>query len=441
LAAIFVLSLGALPAVGISSVARCDDTGGDWPRDTLGLRFELGASFDYTNEIYYLDALVDTTFLHRQRFLTPQSRFAGVLLANLDGTRGARTTSYSLLNELSFGDRLRRDAAYGTWRTEIAPSWLLVATPRLEYRWDRTLDRNFEEYVANATVRVRRAWGDGATAGEMGVQGEYLRTTGPGAGLLTDRNAGALLVAVDHASLGGGDWRADYAFRARSFPDSSDRDHLEHEASVRSRWGWGAGHSLTLEAGSTRRTTILVVPTSLDNYWEERVAGDLLIAVGEKWAWPVHVEAEAQQYDVEDSLSYFDYEVIRAQTGWRAIRGLGWTLTAGPRAEWLHAKVSPGESYREVAGYLELELIGARTLWSVIPAAGWRHYIYRGGSGDASIDSHSPYAFMELDLIADQPVGGGFLLRVAGTGRTEYHTESIEDGASLYFSVDVRRLF
>jgi hypothetical protein len=316
-----------------------------------------------------------------------------------------------------------------------------VASPRAEYRWDRTLDRNFEEWLAHTTIRVRHAIDGEATSVEAGVQGELLRTTGVQAGLLTDRNLGAALLAIDHLSLNGADWRADYALRVRTFPDSSVRDHVEHDASARARWSWGAGHSAAVELGSTRRVTLRIAPTSLDNYWEERVAGDLLVAAGTRWAWPVRLEAEAQQYDVEDTLTFFDYEVVRLQTGARVSPSVWWTVTAGPRAEFLHSARNPQETYREVAGFVDVEVIGARTLWSVIPAAGWRHYTFQGDGGGNDIGTHSPFAFIELELIADQPVRDVWRIRAAATGRDEFHTESIEDGTSLYFSVDVRRLF
>jgi hypothetical protein len=384
---------------------------------------------------------VDTTFLRPQRFSTPQTRFAGVVAVALDGTRSGRETVYSVYEELSLGDRLRRSAAFGSWRKNFGADWQLFLVPGFEYRWDHTLDRDFEEYTASATSRARRAWGDGSTAGEFGVQGEWLRTVGPGAGALPSRQSAALLAAVDHAGLGAADWRADYAVRARAFPDTSDRNHFEHELELHARWAWGLGHSLTLEAGTVRRVTMHVVTSSLDNFWQERGAAELFLSLGSHAAWPSRAEVESQRYDLQDSLLAFDYVEWRAQTGWQLRPSPSWNLTIGPRAQWLDAPLNPGESFREVAGFAELEVIGLRALWSVTPGAGWRDYPVGSSTAGDAVSQHSSYGFVELEVIADQPVGSSWRVRVAGTGRSEFHSDTIENAGSLYFSLDVRRLF
>ena len=147
-----VLTLTALAAVA---------TAGDAVpvADSTSLRFELGAGSDYTNELFYEDAFVDTVALGRRLVGSPQARFAGVALLALAGTRNLGSTTWSLANDLSLGDEIRRDALAGSWRGELGPDWVLFAAPRLEYRRDRS-------FVAAL---------DGGRAGRLRAGDAYLR--------------------------------------------------------------------------------------------------------------------------------------------------------------------------------------------------------------------------------------------------------------------------
>src|SRR2546428_816950 len=80
--------------------------------------------------------------LGRRLVAAPESRAAGIFFAALSGTRAGRTTSYQLQNELSLGDKLDRDVFWASWRSEPAVDWRLTASPRVEYRRDRTFDRD-----------------------------------------------------------------------------------------------------------------------------------------------------------------------------------------------------------------------------------------------------------------------------------------------------------
>ncbi|MEO5618570.1 MAG: hypothetical protein ABIS67_12430 [Candidatus Eisenbacteria bacterium] len=411
--------------------------------DTLRFRFEVGASSDYTNEIYYLDSLATPTLAQRQRFDIPEARYAGVALATLEGTRAHGGTGYSLTQEFSLGDLLQRASLFGRWRQALGPDWRLLLAPRAQYRRDRTLGRDFEEYQAAGAARFRRSVAEGATAAELGVQGDWLETKGAGTGLLLDRWSAGAGAALEQSDFEGVDWRLDYTFRGRGFPDSSVRDHVEHETQGRARIGWGIAHFAVLDAMLMRRFTVRTVPNSQDNFWEESGALEVVHNSAGALGWPTRIDFEAVQFDVEDDVLYFDHQLLRARSGARLQPSSPWTLEIGPQAEWLAAERAPDEAYLELGGFAEFEAIYPGTLWSLTPSAGHRRYraTRTATLDDPYTSGRSSYQFVQFDVLGDQRLPGGWRARAGGSARWEFHDDSVENAGSLYFSLDVRRLF
>jgi hypothetical protein len=122
-----------------------------------------------------------------------------------------------------------------------------------------------------------------------------------------------------------------------------------------------------------------------------------------------------------------------------------WRVGVGPRAERLWSDDAPDEEYSEWAGVVEWEWIGLGPFWEVQPAAGWRDYRdtppSSAAGGPPIATARSAYAFYELSVIADQPLPGAMKLRSQLQTRWERHTDASQDARSLYFSIDVRRLF
>jgi len=224
------------------------------------------------------------------------------------------------------------------------------------------------------------------------------------------------------------------------FPDSSDRDQIEHYAEGHARWGSPAGLTTALEAASTRRVTVREAPTSRDNFWNGE--GALELRRGAGGSAPIGVvarlEGELFRYDVEDSTLFFDYDVARAQVLMRWERDTRWALSLGPRAELLDARLNPGEGYQEVGALLEAEFVGSGAWWSVAPAAGWRDYDEAQAAGPGTPSLHSSFAFYELNLIADQPLGGRVRLRSIAALRVESHIDPAQDALSLYATCELR---
>ncbi len=424
--------LAALVLLAVSG-ARAESPPG---ADTVSVRFQVGTGVDFTNELYYEDAYVDTTFLGRRLVDTPEPRYAGVLYTVLQGTRAKRRVAWQIQNELSLGDKVQRDALGLSWRDDFAPDWRLVLSPALDWRHDRSFDRDQQEGRGSFRGRLRRSFSDETNAAELGMLADAVRSSGPGSEFLLDRNALRGSLALDHLGLLGDEWRLGYSLATRVFPDSASRDHLEHGGEGRWRLPFGGGHVVTAEASGRRRQTRRVVTTTRDNYWEEGVSLDGDWRASDRWAVKTRLEGEALQYDVEEPDVYFDYRVARARLGMRFESDTHWTLTVGPRGERLTAPLNPDEAYREIAGAVEFEALGRRALWSVSPTVGWRDYDAASEGGIAA-GLHSSYAFYELDAFVDQPLVDPLRLRGIVGLRYESHTDPSQNAGSMYVSIQM----
>lgn len=432
---------GALLATASACPARGADPSSAPAADSLRVRFELGVAADASNEQYYEDSFTDTTFLGRQLQSTPETRLAGVFATALEGLRGQGAWSYRANNELSLGDLLQRDALSLSVRSRASADWRLMLDPRLEFRRDRTFDRDRREWRGDLGARIRRQFADEATAVELALGGDFLRANGAGNDFVLDRNAARASLELDHSSLLGSEWRFGYGAAVRTFPDSATRDHLEHTTEVSWRRTFTNGHTLSLEGALGRRVTLREVTVTRDNFWEERVQGEGTLQFDERWSLQARSELEAFQYDREDSTLYFNYHVLRASLMPRFARSTRWSLAAGPRAEILSSPLARSESYREIGGALDFEYLDGGAWWNVSPAAGWRAYDTNTGADVAELSIHSSYAFYELTLLNDQPLPAGLRVRGIATVRLESHLDASQDSRSLYLSLDVRRTF
>lgn len=408
--------------------------------DTVGVRVEIGATTDLTNEIFYEDSFVDTTFLGRRTLSSPESRFSGVLFTALHGTRAARSTRYTLQNELRLGDKLQRNITQLRWYNDFAPDWRFTFAPQFEFKRDQTFDRDLQEARGRVGARVRRAFSDAMTYADLRLTGEFLRTAGDGADFLPDRHEIRGGAAIDRLAIFGHEWRLGYRLAARQFPDSTVRDHLEHGWEGRWKYNFNRGHFLLIETDGVRRQTIQIAPTSRDNFWEEWIRSELVLRSSDSWAWRTRAEVEALQYDLQDTTIYFNYYIARAATGPRWDRSMPWTFAAGPVVERLDSKLNPAEGYTELGGFFEVEFLGRTGWWSLQPTVGRRSYETESGRIDA-LALHSSYNFYDLTVFGDQAIPGGLRVRALGTVRLEQHAVEVDDATSLYFSLDVRRIF
>jgi len=410
--------------------------------DSIAVRLEVGASSDYTNELFYEDSFIDTTFLGRQLVDSPESRVAGVALFNMVGTLAQGLTNYRLQNELSLGNKVQRGVLWFHLRDRRSLDWHFSVSPRIEYRHDQTFDRDLQEWRGQIDMSARRLMGVPWTFVEFKGGGDFLRTSSGSSNYLLDRQGGRVGIALENTPLFGSEWRLGYRFQARSFPDSADRNHLEHGWEGRWRRDFLGGHWVQVEADGFKRLTQQHARTSRDNFLENDVTLEGALRWADVGAWRTRLTLEALDYDTEDSVLFFDYQIVRASTGPR-FQIDRWTLTMDPRFEALRSPRNRSEQYRELGGAIEIERFGpGGSWWSFTPAAGWRDYDQVVTDDPLDLSAiHSSYAFYELGLVADQPIGAGVRLRLFGSGRIERHVDPAHDARSLYFSLDVRRLF
>jgi hypothetical protein len=404
--------------------------------DSSRIRVEIGASSDFTNEQFFEANYTDVTLTTRHLVGTPETRMAGVLFAALAGTRANGAMSYRLHQDLSLGDKIQYGRLVLDWRHDLAPRWRYLVAPSFEYRQDRTFGRDLREWRGFAAARLRHHTDDRAT--ELAASGEVVRSSGYGSDLVLDRQAAQISASLDRTPSLGSETHLGYRLAARVFPDSTSRDHVEHGWEGRWRRLSGAGHGLLIEAAGARRSAMHLSTVGRDDYWEVDGAVEGEARWSDGGALRARLSAETMHYDHEDDLAFFDYRLARARLGPRFERG-SVQIAVESRAEALFAPRSASEEYRELGGALDLELLGAGAWWSLTPAAGWRDY--RAGGSIESGALHSSFAFYEIGLLADQTLPSAVRVRLLASARHELHVDRAQDARSLYFSVDVRRLF
>uniref|UniRef100_A0A832MNU0 Uncharacterized protein n=1 Tax=Eiseniibacteriota bacterium TaxID=2212470 RepID=A0A832MNU0_UNCEI len=227
--------------------------------DSVVWRIEIGVASEYTNELFFEDAFVDTTFLGRRLVESPEARGAAVFSVAARGSHGAGAGRWDVANELSLGNLVQRNALSGLWRSEATPEWLWSAAPRVEWRRDRSFGRDLAEWRAQLRARVRRGYLASFRTAEAGVTAELLRADGVGSELLLDRQAAGVFAAFGQSAPGTPDLWVGLASTARAFPDSIERDHWEHRGELRARWDAGGDAVLALEFEGARRATRRVV--------------------------------------------------------------------------------------------------------------------------------------------------------------------------------------
>jgi hypothetical protein len=412
------------------------------PPDSLHVHFELGASADASNEQFYEQTYTDTTFLGRQLHGTPQGSAAGVAAMELSGLRDQGRLSYALRPELALGDLVTRAGATGALGLRAGEHWRTLFEPRVQYSRDRSFGIERRELLAASTASARRRFDDGADALELHLGGELLGTHGStDPFLLAHRNV-RFGAGWDHDGLLGLGWGAQYRLDVRTFPDSTNRDHVEHDGEISLRRDFLGGHSLSLVAGATRRIASHDVPGSRDRFFEAR--GELLgsLHFNDQYAGELLIEADGYRYDRPDSAVDFDYALTRIRTRVRRDFGERAWLAFGPRVEVLTAPWNAAERYVEVALPLELETLAAGHWWLLEPAAGTRAYqLSESGNSKDPAAIHSSYLFLETEVLGEQPLPQRMRARLTAIVRFEQHDDPSQDSRSLYFSLDLRRVF
>ncbi len=405
----------------------------------MSWRFETGGATDGTNELFYESALVDTVFLPRRRVTDPEVRYAWVGLATLSGTREGRAASYVLQADVRLGDKLKSGGWLATWRRDFDRSWRLGADHRFEYRDDRSFDRLARSWRASLGARLRRSWGSSGHQLELGnslaLENVISDTTGFLLGNLLDR----VSLAWEHVRLLEREWGLGAQLGSRTFTDSIQRDHLEFRGSARWRQYLGARGELGLELGLTRRLPRRDVPSTRDRYLTSNLLVEGRLRLSDHWLASLVADGNDTRYDEPDDV-FFDYAILRGRCDATFEPRWYWSLGAGPRVEWLRARRQPQEEYVEGGGGADLSWARSGLYVTLAPALGWREYLGSGDVGALGV-SHSSYRFYEAAGYLDQALPLALRLRGAASARWEQHTNRDDDVTSLYFSLDLRRIF
>lgn len=423
-------ALGALIATSLGSRAAAADP------DSVRVRVELGWRTDASNETYYEQTFDDTTFRPARLQSTPEVVHSAVGRLDWGELADGRRDVWRLGLEGRAGDLVQSLGIDGRLRRLDMAGWELAATPRATWQSDRTFDRDRSELRTSAAVQAWRGPAGGLSRWGLSGGSEVLRSSGAGSEFVLDRNVFSMGTAFERSSWSGADVRLDYGLDARQFPDSTSRDHLEHHAEASARLDVGAG-SFDTNVRLIRRGTTRSAATSRDRYWSGDASSEWRLGAGAAWSGVARIEGEWQVYDQPDSEVYFDYRLLRAQAGPRLEAG-GWSFELSPRVEWLRAPRNASESYVEPAVGVEAEWVGSGALWGLSPAFGHREY---ESEAAGAIALHQSFTFLEAHLLADQALPARMRLRTFLYGRLEHHADSTQNTRSLYFSVDVRRLF
>ena len=282
------------------------------PGHAWGSASRSAPAADFTNELFYEDAFVDTTFTRPPpAWARPRRATRACCSPTLDGhaRSGARPSIARQRAEL--GDKLQRDVARRraggddlarTGGCSVAPRARVPPRPNLRPR---------PRGVAGAAVgaRARRRWLDGASRAPSSAPAARLPAHAPGRAR-SSCSTGSAGRVVDRR------WTARRAGRRRvaarlslrrcaSFPDSTVRDHLEH--------GWRARAGGTCSTAGharrdrrrrlERRATRADAPTAATTSGRRRRArgraggvGDLVVARSRRRPRRMH-------YDLEDDIA------------------------------------------------------------------------------------------------------------------------------------------
>lgn len=407
--------------------------------DSASFRLEIGQRTDVSNEQFvdYEELFVDSTFAGARTKLagSPERRYGGLATATLAGTRGAGSTRYRLDTETLLGDRLSSARISGAWRVATPGGWRWQLDPEAEYRRDQTFDRDRRETRVAVGGHLRRASGDGSWAGEARARGDLLEVSGSATEYLADRQSATLGAALERLGLLG-DWRAGYAISSRAFPDSTERDHVEHALEADGRTVLLGGTWLAVETRLARRNARRPAATSRDDFARAEASLEFTWLAAPAWGAAFTCEGEAIRYDRPDSTVYADARRLRGTLRWHLEprRGATFRMEAGLERAWSPAV--PEEEYLELGAGPGLEWFGGGAWWEVSPRAGrrWPSHADRDALSGGAIG----YEFYELHVAADQPLGSALRARITASGRIEEHDDASLDARGLFVSAELR---
>lgn len=414
--------------------------------DSITWRVEIGSAAEVTNEQFYESSIDDTTFLGRRLYSNPETRLAAVALAELTRASSDGRWLLRLSPDALLGEKHVRLGTSASVHSRPGARTRMSLEPRVEYESDERFGLLRRDWRASVVGRVRRLSEDELATLRITAASDLIRVADGSDPFLLSGTTARAAIGYGRTPIFGWEWDLEYGALARVFRDSTLRDHLEHRFGVTFRRDFERGHAIAFDLSGDRRMALRDPESSRDRFIQLRLRAESSLRVGEGWSLRPEFGAETQRYDRPDSLVEFDYGLVAASLELRRDIGLAWRFSVGPRAEWLASPWSPDEEYGDVALVFEVERLSAGGWWSLAPVLGHRAYALAEASVVSASDPialapHSNFDYVELTGFVDLPVPGGLRVRSLGTLRAERHSIADHDARSLYFSLDLRRLF
>jgi hypothetical protein len=380
----------------------------------------------------------------------PESRVGGIALVRWVAARGP--LSFSLSDEARAGDALLRNLAHAGVAWAASERARLTLDLEADGRRDTSFGIRRRDLRLGGLAAGRWSSADRLAGARLFVRGERVRGDDEGDGLVLFPDFDFVQAGLDADRLWGtsGTLSVSYALGARSFPDTSARDYVEHVAGVGGLVRLGDRLSFDLFGDGGRRAARRDSAVG-DRFWHGDLEGRLTFRAGERLELGVRSRVRGLRYDAP-TPTFFDsrfyrhaaFARLRAESGLEvelrpeiefartpAFGRLPATASAGDR------RAVAGEEYDELALRAEIERFGAAGWWTVAPAVGRRDYLEAASSAE-DLSSRSDYWFAEVAAFADRRLRRGLVLRGTADVRLERHEIDADDAKSLSLSAELR---
>ncbi len=368
----------------------------------------------------------------------------------LVGARGR--TTFQLSNEARAGDALLRNLARAGIAHAAGEHGRISLDVEADGRRDTSFGLKRQDLRLGALAAGRLSTTDRLASGRLFVRGERVRGSEGDDGLRLFPDFDFVQAGLDADRLWGARGTASlgYALGARSFPDTSARDYLEHTAAGSGLLRLDDQWSLDVFADGGRRVAKSAGAVG-DRLWQGDVEGRLTRRAGERWEVGLRSRARGLRYDTP-TPTFFDSRFHRHAAFARRRAESGLEVEIRPEIEFartprfgrLPASASAedrravaGEEYDELVLRGEVERFGAGGWWTVSPALGRRNYLKAAASAE-DLSSRSDFWFVEVTAFADRRLARGLILRASADLRLEGHEVAADDARSLSVAAELR---
>jgi hypothetical protein len=246
----------------------------------------------------------------------------------------------------------------------------------------------------------------------------------------------------------GGTATLNYAYGRRTFPDTTERDHREHDLGASALWRVSARFGLDGWASAARRLADRDSAFG-DRFWQADAEARATWRAGETFECGVRSRVRGVAYD-EPTPTFFDGRFYR-QAVFARWAGPTTVLELRPEIEFARTpdfgglppgastedrQAVAGEEYDELALRVEYERFAAAGWWTLAPGAGRRDYLDAATSAE-DLSARSDFWFVELMAFADRRFGM-VTLRATADLRWEEHTVAADDVRSLSVAGELR---